>query len=75
MNFDGFAIKGDKILAYILPCLFLSSMSNLLAEINAISIPAKKAENKIEQIIMRDVFSITASKKQKKCFSSYSANG
>jgi hypothetical protein len=43
-----------------------------LAEIKAISIPAKKAENKTEQIIMRDVFSINASKKQKKCFSSYS---
>jgi type I restriction-modification system DNA methylase subunit len=72
MNLEGFATKGERIFAYKLPCLFLSSISNLLAEIKAISIPAKKAENKTEQIIMRDVFSITASKKQKKCFSSYS---
>lgn len=52
INLEGLLTNGDKIFADKLPCLFFNSMSSLLAEIKAISIPAKNAENKIEQIIM-----------------------
>lgn len=44
INLEGVFTKGDKILAEKLPCLFLSSIRNLLAEINAISIPEKNAQ-------------------------------
>ena len=44
INLEGVFTKGDNIFAEKLPCLFLSSILNLFAEINAISIPEKKAQ-------------------------------
>ena len=52
INFEGLLTKGESIFAEKLPCLFRNSMSNLLAEINAISIPEKNAEIKILKIII-----------------------
>jgi hypothetical protein len=45
INQAGFFEKNDKIFALHSPFLLSNSIFNLLAEINAISIPEKKAEN------------------------------
>jgi hypothetical protein len=53
INLEGFSVSLCKTLAKKLPFFFSSSMCILLDEINAISIPEKKAESIMETTIMK----------------------
>jgi hypothetical protein len=48
INQEGWALKNESILPDTLPWLFLSSISSLSEEMNAISMPEKKAESTSE---------------------------
>jgi hypothetical protein len=52
INLEGLFTKLERILAVKLPCLLFNSINNLLDDIKAISVPAKKAENKILMIMI-----------------------
>ena len=54
INFEGLLTKFDNILAVTLPCLLFNSIKSLFEDIKAISVPAKKAENKILDNIMTE---------------------
>lgn len=48
---EGFSRNLDKILPDMMPCLLCSSICSLLEDMNAISVPEKKAEKSKETVI------------------------
>lgn len=59
MNLEGSFRYHESIFALQTPCLFWSSIRNLFAEMKAISIPEKNAENKsVIKIMIRGPESI-----------------
>ena len=53
INLEGFFVTKFKNLAFIPVCFFSTSIKILLEDINAISIPEKKADNRIHIKIIR----------------------